>query len=79
MKNKKMNKIEELNNQLKEMCERNGLKLESFQNLKDFYTQQLKWSEEQAIEYIINLFDNGTIKLIQTLKNQEGEQDGEVE
>lgn len=66
-------RVKELKEQLKEICEETDTKLSGMEYLVNYYINQLNWSEEKAIEYAIGLFHNGTIRQIKLL-NSKGEE-----
>ena len=66
-------RVKELREQLKEICEKTDTKLSGMEYLVNYYINQLNWSEEKAIEYAIGLFHNGTIRQIKLL-NSNGEE-----
>ena len=66
-------RVKELREQLKEICEETDTKLSGMEYLVNYYINQLNWSDEKAIEYAIGLFHNGTIIQIKFL-NSKGEE-----
>lgn len=66
-------RVKELREQLKEICEETDTKLSGMEHLVNYYINQLNWSDEKAIEYAIGLFHNGTIRQIKFL-NSKGEE-----
>lgn len=62
-----MKNVEELRQKLKEICEETNTRLSGMEHLVNYYVNSLNWSEEQAIEYAIGLFHNGTIREIKLL------------
>lgn len=68
-----MKNVEELRQKLKEICEETNTRLSGMEHLVNYYVNSLNWSEEQAIEYAIGLFHNGTIRKIKLL-GKDGEE-----
>lgn len=58
---------EKLREKLYKFCEETNTNKKGIENLLNFYTNSLGWSEEKAIEYTINLFLDGTIAKIKIL------------
>lgn len=65
--------LEQLRTQLKETCERTETRYSGMEFLVNYYIKQLGWTEEQAIEYALGLFKDGTITAIKLL-NKDGEE-----
>lgn len=65
--------LEQLRTELKETCERTETRYSGMEFLVNYYIKQLGWSEEQAIEYALGLFKDGTITAIKLL-NKDGEE-----
>lgn len=63
--------IEELRKELKEICEQTQTSYNGIKYLLSYYMKSLNWSEEEAINYTLNLFKNGTIEQIKVL-NKDG-------
>lgn len=59
-----MSKIEELRNKLNELCEKTDTRKSGIDYLVNYYIESLGWNEEEAIQYAIDLFHNGTISQI---------------
>ena len=59
--------VEELQNELVEICKKTETSLEGMLKLKEYYITSLKWDEKKAIEYCIGLFKHGTIRQIKLL------------
>lgn len=57
----------ELNQALAEICEETGTSKAGIRALIKYYTEGCGWSEESAVEYIYELFENGTITQIKML------------
>ena len=53
--------VEELRKQLILLIESRGQTIKNYESLLKYYQTQLGWSEEQALKYVISLFDNGTM------------------
>lgn len=68
-----MKNVEELRQKLKEICEQTNTRLSAMEFLVNYYVNSLNWTEEQAIEYAIELFHNGTIRKIKLL-GKDGEE-----
>ena len=56
-----------LNPILAAMCEETGTSKDGIQKLIDYYTERCGWTEESAVEYVYELFENGTIDMIKAL------------
>lgn len=59
--------VEELKKQLIKLIESRGQTIKNYESLLKYYQTQLGWSEEQALKYVISLFDNGTMDEIISL------------
>jgi len=57
----------ELPEVLKDICEETGTSKTGIKTLINYYTQNCGWTEESAIEYIYELFENGTIDQIKLI------------
>lgn len=53
--------VEKLKEQLLKLIESKGQSMKNYESLLKYYQSQLGWSEEKALEYVISLFDNGTM------------------
>lgn len=53
--------------ELYRMCEETNTSSKGMDKLVDYYIGSLKWSEEEACNYAISLFKNGTIQAIKFL------------
>ena len=53
--------VDELKKQLILLIESRGQTIKNYESLLKYYQTQLGWSEEQALKYVISLFDNGTM------------------
>ena len=70
---KKLTKLEELKVRLAEICKETDTRLSGMEFLINYYTKTLGWTEEQAYEYAIELFHDGTISQIK-LFGKDGEE-----
>lgn len=50
-----------LNETLKELCAETGAHEAGVEKLLDYYIEGCGWSEDSAVEYVYELFENGTI------------------
>ncbi len=64
--------VEQLRQELKDICEKTDTRLSGMQILVDLYVKQGR-TEEQALQYAIDLFHNGTISQIK-LFGKDGEE-----
>ena len=64
-----MNNLKE---KLLKLCEQHETSTEEINYLINYYINSLGWTEEEAIKYTINLFDNGTIDEIKILGGTDG-------
>ena len=53
--------LEKLKEQLLKLIESRGQTMKNYESLLKYYQTSLGWSEEEAIKYVIGLFDNGTM------------------
>lgn len=53
--------VEELKKQLIKLIESRGQTIKNYESLLKYYQTKLGWSEEQALKYVISMFDNGTM------------------
>ena len=53
--------VEELRKQLIILIESSGQTIKNYESLLKYYQTQLGWSEEQALKYVISMFDNGAM------------------
>ena len=53
--------VEELRKQLILLIESRGQTIKNYESLLKYYQTQLGLSEEQALKYVISMFDNGTM------------------
>lgn len=63
------------NEKLKELCNAKGAKVQGIKHLIEYYQKSLNWSEQQAIEYVLKLFDGGTIDAIIVISKKGGNDD----
>lgn len=70
---KEHTKLEELKVRLAEICKETDTRLSGMEFLINYYTKTLGWTEEQAYEYAIGLFHDGTISQIK-LFGKDGEE-----
>lgn len=70
---KENTKLEELKVRLAEICKETDTRLSGMEFLINYYTKTLGWTEEQAYEYAIGLFHDGTISQIK-LFGKDGEE-----
>lgn len=59
-----MNEIIELRKKLAAICERTRTRLSGIEVLLKYYTETCGWTEEEALNHTIGLFENGTIDQI---------------
>lgn len=67
------NKVEELKAKLYKTIEETNTSKKGMEILVDYYIKTLGWSEEQAYEYALGLFHDGTITQIK-LFGKDGEE-----
>lgn len=65
--------LEQLREELKETCEKTNTSTTGIEFLIKYYITQLGWSKEQAINYTLGLFRDGTIEEIKLL-GKDGEE-----
>ena len=53
--------------ELLERCTKEGISQKAIHTLLDYYTDNLEWSMQRAVDYAVELFENGTIALIKSL------------
>ena len=58
---------EKLRIQLSNLCKETQTSESGINYLINYYIENLKWSEEKALEYAISLFHNGTIQQIKLI------------
>lgn len=59
--------IKVLEQKLALKCKETNIDLNVIKHLENYYISSLGWSKEKAINYILELFDNGTIDSIKIL------------
>lgn len=59
--------VEELRTELKETCEKHNTRFSGMEYLVNYYINSLKWTEKEALQYVIDLFKNGTIEQIKII------------
>ena len=57
--------VEELRQELKEMCEKTNTSITGMEYLIKYYMNTLHWNEADSINYAIDLFKDGSIQQIQ--------------
>lgn len=60
---------------LKVLCKAKGVKIQGIEHLIEYYQKSLGWSEQQAIEYAIKLFEDGIIDSIMVISKEGGNDD----
>ena len=68
-----MSKANELREQLYKICDETKTSRSGMDYLVNYYVNSLGWSEEEAIQYAIGLFRNGTIQQIKLI-GKDGEE-----
>ena len=58
-----------------ELCKAKGAKIQGTEHLIEYYQKALGWSEPQAVEYAIKLFEDGTIDSIMVISKEGGNDD----
>lgn len=66
-------KIAELRKELEKTCQETNTRLSGMEFLVNYYIKDLGWSEEKALQYAIDLFQNGTITQIKLI-GKDGEE-----
>ena len=62
-----MENLSESRKKLYEMCEKTETSKTGMEKLVEYYINSLGWSEDQACEYAIGLFHDGTISKIKLI------------
>lgn len=57
------------------LCKVKGAKMQGIEHLIEHYQKALGWSEPQAVEYAIKLFEDGTIDSIMVISKEGGNDD----
>lgn len=60
------------NKKLKELCKAKDTKIQGVEYLIKYYQKSLGWTKQQAIEYILKLFNDGTIDAIMVISKKGG-------
>jgi len=63
--------VEELKQELKEMCEKTDTRISGIEYLIKYYMESLQWTEIESITYVIGLFKNGIIQQIKLLNSND--------
>lgn len=63
--------VKKLKANLQRLCDTYGRDINCFNKLLEYYQKSLGWSEQEAYEYVIDLFVDGTIKQIDELVKEE--------
>lgn len=58
-----------------EFCKAKGAKIKGIAHLIEYYKKSLGWSEQQAIEYALKLFEDGIIDSIMVISKKGGNDD----
>ena len=70
-----MSRLQDLELKLNELIKRTDTSSKGIELLIDYYIKSLGWSKEQAVEYAIGLFENGTIDSIKVINGKGGNGD----
>jgi len=65
--------MSESRNKLYDMCDKTNTRRSGIDYLVNYYIESLHWSEDEACEYALGLFKNGTIQNIK-LFGKDGEE-----
>ena len=57
------------------LCKAKGAMIQGIEHLIEYYQKALGWSEPQAVEYAIKLFEDGTIDSIMVISKEGGNDD----
>ena len=60
---------------IKKLCKEKGAKIQGIKLLIEYYQKSLGWTEQQAIEYALKLFEDGTIDSIMVISKKGGNDD----
>lgn len=63
------------NEKLKELCKAKGAKIQGIEHLIEYYQKSLGWTKQEAIEYALKLFEDGTINAIMVISKKGGNDD----
>lgn len=58
-----------------ELCKAKGAKIQGIEHLIEYYQKSLGWTKQQAIEYALKLFKDGTIDFIMVISKEGGNDD----
>ena len=70
-----MSRLQDLELRLNELIKKTDTSFEGINLLIDYYIKSLGWSKEQAVEYAIRLFEDGTIDSIKVINGKGGNDD----
>ena len=70
-----MSRLQDLELKLNELIKRTDTSSKGIELLIDYYIKSLGWPKEQAVEYAIGLFENGTIDSIKVINGKGGNDD----
>lgn len=70
-----MSRLQDLELRLNELIKKTDTSFEGINLLIDYYIKSLGWSKEQAVEYAIGLFEDGTIDSIKVINGKGGNND----
>lgn len=70
-----MSRLQDLELRLNELITKTDTSFEGINLLIDYYIKSLGWSKEQAVEYAIGLFEDGTIDSIKVINGKGGNDD----
>lgn len=70
-----MSRLQDLELRLNELIKKTDTSFEGINLLIDYYIKSLGWSKEQAVEYAIGLFEDGTIDAIKVINGKGGNDD----
>ncbi|WP_264230096.1 hypothetical protein [Acholeplasma laidlawii] len=70
-----MSRLQDLELRLNELIKKTDTSFEGINLLIDYYIKSLGWSKEQAVEYAIGLFEDGTIDFIKVINGKGGNDD----
>lgn len=70
-----MSRLQDLELKLNELIKMTDTSSKGIELLIDYYIKSLGWSKEQAVEYAIGLFENGTIDSIKVINGKGGNDD----
>lgn len=70
-----MSRLQDLELRLNELIKKTDTSFEGINLLIDYYIKSLGCSKEQAVEYAIGLFEDGTIDSIKVINGKGGNND----